>query len=222
MSRKERNQRLTKQRNGAWGSNSVDFMRLVRLLYDHSERYAGKQDGNVSPYTLSAIPMLFSAIRCFSIEYEKYFPENQDGINKLTMANDFDQILDLYGIVGPLRYQAKLLQAVRHEIVHPVHMPTGTLDNWPEYLRDLKAMGVLQSTGLEDRDYLMFDQMHSHRLFGYGCAVMRDIAKRIILQDEQKTAHFKSFYASFNFGFNDPRDQSDCEGQLGNDCTPAL
>jgi hypothetical protein len=198
--RQERNERLTKSFSGVMGSSSADFMRLVRHLYSHSAQYAAKCDGNLSPYTLAAIPMLFSAVRCFAIEYENYFSENVDALEKLKTGSDFAAILDIYKIQGSLLHEASLLWEIRNEIIHPVHRPTGTKDNWPDSLREIKDMGLLQSSGSPDHDYIMMAQLESHRLFGYACGVIREVVRAIAISCSEKAPHFLDFMGGYDFG----------------------
>lgn len=203
--KRQRDERLVMNFDGVMGSSSVDFMRLVRLLYAHSARYAAAHDGNVTPYTLAAIPMLFSALRCFVIEYESHWPSNSEALSALKYIGDINKILDRYGIEDPLRTEAFFLREIRNEILHPVHRPTGTKDNWPDSLREVKNMGVLQSSGLPDADYIMMAQMGSHRLFGFACGVVRDIVSTIIASDSRKQSFFLPFLGAYSFDFEEPR-----------------
>lgn len=203
--RQQRDERLTTNFDGVMGSSSVDFMRLVRLLYGHSARYAAAQDGNVSPYTLAAIPMVFSALRCFVIEYESHPPAKADALSDLKKIGDIGKILDRYGIEAPLRTEAIFLHEIRNEILHPVHRPTGTKDNWPDSLREIKNMGMLQSSSLPETDYIMMAQMESHRLFGFACGVVRDVVSTIIASDHRKQSYFLPFLDGYSFDFEDPR-----------------
>src|SRR5712672_3284168 len=110
--RADRESRLTENRSGAWGSSSADFMRVARLLFDHSKVYASTIDGNSSPYTLCAIPMLLSSLRCLVVEYASYSPTDAVTLTMLTELNDFAKMLDRYHVDEPLRSDAVLLQEV--------------------------------------------------------------------------------------------------------------
>jgi hypothetical protein len=188
---------LTEPRSGAWGSSSADFMHLVRQLYAHSGDYAANiDDGNCSPYALCAIPMLLSSLRCLMVEYESYPPEDKAALESLTKPNDFSTMWHRYAVPETLRIEAELLQEVRNEILHPAHRPTGTRDNWPEYLRKLKDRGLTQSRGRADSDYILLSQMQSHRLFSWAYRVTRDLAAQILSSNPQKT------HALGNFLFN--------------------
>jgi len=185
--RADRESRLTENRSGAWGSSSADFMRVARLLFDHSKVYASTIDGNSSPYTLCAIPMLLSSLRCLVVEYASYSPTDAVTLTMLTELNDFAKMLDRYHVDEPLRSDAVLLQEVRNEILHSAHRPSGTPDNWPDYLRVLKDRGLTQSTGRVDSDYIFFSQLQSHRLFAWSWQVVRDLAETILRSDSRKS-----------------------------------
>ncbi len=195
--RADRSGRLLENRPGAWGSSSADFMRVVRLLFAHSEEYAARIDGNCSPYALTAIPMLLSSLRCLVVEYASYHPRDSAMLDALTEANDFAAILDRYFIDDPLRSESLLLQELRNEIIHPAHRPSGTPDNWPDYLRVLKDKGVLQSTGRMDSDYIFFSQLQSHRLFAWSWRVTRDMIERILQSDPRKSPMLRDFLHNY-------------------------
>lgn len=195
--KKDRDGRLLQNRGGVSGSSSVDFVVLVRRLREISKRYADGIDGNCSPYALCAVPMLFSALRCLVIDYESYASFDKQKLELLTEPNDFVKMLDRYKVGGALREEAVLLNELRNEIIHPAHRPTGTADNWPEYLEALKSAGVLQSTGNPSSDYIFFEQMKSHRLLAWSCRVARDIAQCIIGSDPAKANTLGGFMDSW-------------------------
>ena len=184
--RKDRTGRLVKPRSGVWVSSSADFIDLVRRLYAHSVEYS-QTDGNRSPYTLAGIPMLFSALRCTMVEHASYPPRNEKALDLLSGNEEFAKMLAYYDVPQPLSTDANLLHEVRHEILHPAHLPPGTPDNWPEYLRPLKHRKLLQSTQRE-ADYDFLSQLWSHRLFAWSCHVVRDLAERILTSDGEKAA----------------------------------
>jgi hypothetical protein len=196
--RTDRDGRLIENRSGSWGSSSADFMRLVRLQFQQSRSYAERLDGNCTPYTLSAIPMLSSSLRCLVVEYASFLPTDAAMLQALTKPSDFAMILKGYAIEDPLRSDALLLQEIRNEIIHPAHRPSGTHDNWPEYLRSLKEKGLLQSTGGGDSDYTFFSQLQSHRLFAWSWRVTRDVVERILLSDARKMAALGNFLHNYD------------------------
>ncbi len=196
--RKSREDRLTTEKSGAWASSSTDFVVLVRHLYCHSRDYAESVDGNYSPYALCAIPMLFSALRCLMIEYESFPPPDRAVLEVLTKPNDFANMLNRYKVTGQLLREAELLNGIRNEIAHPAHRPTGTPDNWPGYLREIKKMGLLQSTGGSEADYVLIAQMSSHNLLAWACRVTRDIAACILRSNSQKAETLAGFLDSYH------------------------
>ena len=66
--RKDRKARLTEYRSGSWASSSQDYIRHATKLFEHSASYARSIDGNCSPYALSGLPILLSALRAMLIE----------------------------------------------------------------------------------------------------------------------------------------------------------
>ena len=196
--RADRTERLKELKLGAWGSSSADFVRLIRGLLEHSKTYADRIDGNCSPYALCALPMLLSSLRCLVVEYASYPPVNADALDELDAPNDFGKMLARYGVDDLLRSEALLLQELRNEIIHPVHRPTGTPDNCPDYLRPLKGRGLLQSTGKVDSDYIFLSRLQSHRLLKWACRVTRDLVAKVIQSDPAKTVALGDFIENYN------------------------
>ncbi len=190
--RKSRNHRLSVAQSGVWGTSSADFTHLVRRLYELSKQDAAATDGNCSSFVYCGIPMLFSSIRCLMIEYEFALP-NQGVPEELMSSADIAEMLDYYKVSSTLREEIWELSEIRNEIIHPVHMPTGTADNWPDYLRSVKEKGLLQSTGRSDADYILLSQIASHRLFTWACRVTTDLAEVIIRSNPQKLLQFERF-----------------------------
>jgi hypothetical protein len=196
--RTDRAERLKGLKPGVWGSSSADFAHLVRSLLEQSKAYAARFDGNFSPYSLCAIPMLLSSLRCLVVEYASFPPFDADALDELAAPDDFGKMLTRYGVEDPLRSEALLLQEVRNEIIHPVHRPTGTPDNCPDYLRPLKGQGLLQSTGRVDSDYIFLSQLQSHRLLKWACRVTGDLAARVIQSNPAKIAALGGFIENYN------------------------
>ena len=196
--RADRTERLKELKPGAWGSSSADFAHLIRSLLEHSKAYAARIDGNCSPYSLCAIPMLLSSLRCLAVEYASYPPEDRSALDELDTPDDFGKLLTRYRVEDPVRSEALLLQEVRNEIIHPVHRPTGTPDNCPEYLRPLKNKGLFHSTGQPDLDYIFPSQLQSHRLFDWACRVTRDIATKILESEPRKIPALGDFVDNYN------------------------
>lgn len=196
--RQSRNDRLTKPQSGAWASSSVDFVVLVRHLRKHSSEFAAANGGNCSPYALCAIPMLLSALRCLMIECEAQARPGQSSLEAFTRPNDLMAMLECYGVPASLLDEAKWLNEVRNEILHPAHLPSGTEDNWPAYLRGLKATGVLQSTGNPGADFDLIAQLSSHRLLAWSCRVARDLAEIVIRFHAERLPLVSNFLDTWN------------------------
>jgi len=175
----------------------VDFVVLVRTLYKLSKESAAATDGNCSRFAYCGIPMLLSAIRCLVIEYESFRELKSDILEKMTGTGDLLSVLDHYNVPEPLRTEVHELIEIRNEIIHPAHLPSGTPDNWPNYLRGIKERGLLQSSGNPSADYILLDQIASHRLFTWACRVTRDLAKIIIESSSEKAESFRGFVDSY-------------------------
>jgi len=188
--RQSRSDRLNNLRSGVWGTSSADFAYLVRRLYKLSKQNADATDGNCSTFVYCGIPMLFSSIRCLMIEYESAAPIPKIP-EALMHSGDILRMLQYYNVPSALRQEIWELSEIRNEIIHPAHMPAGTADNWPEYLRSVKEKGLLQSTGRSDSDYILLAQIASHRLFTWACRVVTDFAEIIIRSNPLRVAQFE-------------------------------
>jgi hypothetical protein len=176
--RKSREARLLENAPGSWGSSSQDFAYLVLLLYRHSDEYARAHDGNVCPYVLAGIPMLLAAVRCLLIELASGMFGNTHDQSRLkalaTSDNDIEYAISRYPVPKALAEDMRLLVQIRHELLHPSHRPSGTPDNTPSYLEDLRQRNLLQSTG-KIPDYVWIDQLKSHRLFRWACITVEEL-----------------------------------------------
>jgi hypothetical protein len=142
--------------------------------------------------------MLLSSLRCLVVECASSPPVDADALDELAAPDDFGKMLTRYRVENPLRSEALLLQEVRNEIIHPVHRPTGTPDNCPDYLLPLKNQGLFQSTGKVDSDYIFLSQLQSHRLLEWACRVTRDLAARVLQSDPAKIAVLGDFIANYS------------------------
>jgi len=96
-----------------------------------------------------------------------------------------------YGITGSILEDFKDLIELRNELTHPVHLPTGTPDNWPDYLRRIKSLGLLNTTGRTDGDYDLLAQVASHRLFRWAFGVVKAVFQAIVSSDPQRVLQFQ-------------------------------
>ncbi|MGH8362178.1 MAG: hypothetical protein ACRESQ_02370 [Gammaproteobacteria bacterium] len=178
--RKSRNERLVGRRQGSAASSHVDFLILIERLVKHSIEYAQQHDGNVSPYTLAAIPLMISMIRALVIDCEVVTLKPHFDLECLRKDGDICSILSRYQVEGDLRRDAESLVEIRNEIIHPTHISLGTKDNWPEYLRAIKEAGLLNSTNKEDSDYDFMHQLNSHRLLKWAQRTSWNISKQVL------------------------------------------
>jgi hypothetical protein len=163
------------------------------LLFRHSK---SRQDENCSTYTWAALPILLAALQALVVEYEVVM----NPLAASEPASDINgtEFVKRYGIAGDLLDNFNDLIEVRNEVVHPSHAPTGTPDNWPVYLARLKKLGVLESTGAADHDYLLLGQIASHRLFVWAVQVVRSLYEAVIRSDPQRAPQFEPYLTSFD------------------------
>ena len=196
--RKDRQQRLTEPRSGSFGSSSQDYVLLATQLFvDSAAEAQGSSNGNYSTYTLAGIPVLFSTFRALLIEGNfgmfgkgrrpDVLAELGNGTNEcVVFCKHYD---DTSGLESSLRTLAE----VRNEIVHPTHLPAGTSHGTPEYLVSLRTLGLLQSSGRDDVDYVWIDQLKSHRLFAHTFSVIAGAAK-VIVTFHHADAEFRAMH----------------------------
>lgn len=192
----DRRERVTTRHGGWSASSSQDYLHLAHLLFCHSKSYAaGCAGGNCSKYTWAALPILLAALQALVVEYE--FILNPQAVAKPSDINS-PEFVSRYGIAGELLENFNDLIELRNEVVHPAHAPTGTPDNWPGYLTRVKKLGVLESTGAADHDYVLLGQIASHRLFAWAVQIVRSLYEVVIASDSQRTPLFAPYLTSFD------------------------
>ena len=193
--RKSREDRNTSKHSGVWVTSSQDYAQLAVELYAASKEAARPFDGNASAYAYAGIPLLFSALRAFLIECNSGIygdAADAEALSILAEApNELGLLRKKYLLDGTLLENVCLLYEVRNEISHPSPRPTGTKDSTPDYLRSLKKLGVLQTTGKENRDYVWMHQLQSHRLFGYTFRKIIELLEKIIENHTLRTPAFQ-------------------------------
>jgi len=139
--------------------------------------------------------MLLAALQALVVEYEHLL--NPGGP---TVPADINrpEFVEQYRIPENLASDLDDLIELRNEIMHPAHVPTGTSDNWPEYLRRVKNLGLLNSTGTPNGDYDLLGQIASHRLFEWAIGVTRSLYEVVILSDSRRTPLFVEFLQTFD------------------------
>ena len=192
--RKQRTDRLIQRKSGSWGTTSQDLLfvvsRLFRLSADESNSSADK---NHSRYVYAGVPLLLSAVKSFIIEYEGML-NLQPLSDALSAPGGLALLLESrYGLSGGCLGDLQDLVEIRNEIIHPVPLPAGTPDNWPDYLRRVKQKGVLCTTGDPNADYIMFSQMASHNLFKWAVAVTAKVYAAIVDSDRNKNKMFQRY-----------------------------
>jgi hypothetical protein len=180
--RADRFGRITQRKSGAWGTSSQDLLfvasRLFRLSRDESPRFV-----------YAGIPLLLAAAHSFAIEYEGIM--NLGPVPPELFLNSFVKIMEArYGVSGGLLQDLKDLVEIRNEIIHPVPLPVGTPDNWPDYLRRIKKKGLLTTTGDPNADYILLAQISSHKLFAWAVEVTKGLYAAIISSNSAKMQMF--------------------------------
>jgi hypothetical protein len=103
-----------------------------------------------------------------------------------------------YRVSGDLLEDLRDLMEIRNEILHPVPLPTGTPDNWPDYLRRVKQKGLLTTSGSPNCDYVMLGQIASHKLFAWAVEVTKRLYRAIVYSNPAKVQMFQD-YLDHNF-----------------------
>ncbi len=194
----ERRNRITQRKTGAWGTISQDILmvasRLYRLSKDESN---SRSDKNYTLFVYAGIPLLLAAVWSFAIEYEGIM--NLGSVPAELSTDPLVKVFETrYNLSGNLLEDLRDLVELRNEILHPVPLPPGTPDNWPDYLRRVKEKGLLSSTGDPNSDYIMFGQIASHRLFSWAVEVTKSLYAAIINSNSEKVQTFQPFL-DYNF-----------------------
>jgi hypothetical protein len=199
---KDRVERVTQRKTGQWSSVSSDLLYLASRLYKLSEQEADAAiDKRTSKMVFAGIPLLLSSLYSLIIECES--------IGVLT-APDVDPMKSLphvlstkYGLSGELLKDFECLCEVRNEIVHPVPLPTGSKDNWPEYLRRVKDKMVTVQHPEPETHYTFFAQMASHDLFAWAVFVTYGACEAVIHSFPERGGILQLFLTAFaNFAPN--------------------
>jgi hypothetical protein len=191
--RNDRLSRVTEHRSGAWGTVSQDLLHLAAKLFRLSKDESNSQlDKNTSRFVYAGIPLLLAAVHSFAVEYEGIL--NLEPLPAELSTDPLAKLMETrYGLSGrPLEDLRDLIE-IRNEIIHPHPMPTGTPDNWPDYLRHIKQKEFLSSTGDPKTDYIMLAQIASHRLFGWAVEVTKGLYGAIVNSNPTKAQLFQNF-----------------------------
>jgi hypothetical protein len=101
-----------------------------------------------------------------------------------------------YGVTGSLLEDFKDLYEIRNELMHPAHLPPGTPDNWPEYLRRIKYVVLLNTTGRPDGDHHLLGQIASHRLFRWAMGIANRVFQAIVQSDPQRAPLYQDLLSN--------------------------
>ena len=171
---------------------------MVSKLFHQSRTEAShKSDKNSSGFVYAGIPLLLAAVWSFAVEYEGI--QRTGGLPPELSGDSLTKLMETrYGVSGDLLDDLRDLMEIRNEILHPVPLPTGTPDNWPDYLRRVKQKGLLTTSGAPNCDYVMLGQIASHRLFVWAVDVTKSLYRAIVYSNPAKVQMFQ-VYLDYNF-----------------------
>lgn len=193
---KDRKDRLEQRKSGQWSTVSSDLLFLACRLYKLSEKEANAStDKKSSKMVFAGIPLLLSSLSSLIIECENIGTVTP---RPLDMSQPLPKLLsEKYGMSGDLLKDFECLCEIRNEIVHPVPLPTGTNDNWPEYIRRVKDKRVGIEHPEPDTHYTFFAQMASHDLFAWAVVITREAYKTVIHSYPGQGGLFQLFLTTF-------------------------
>jgi hypothetical protein len=176
---KDRIARIEQRRSGPWSTVSSDFLFLASKLYKLSEQEARlSPGGNSSQMVFAGIPLLVSSIYALIIECESIGVLGPPAIEPMEAIPNV--LHAKYSVEGEQLTDVRCLCEVRNELVHPVPLPTGTFDNWPDYLRRIKDKRLLVGNSDPTIHHLFFGQMASHELFTWAVFVTYGVYQAVI------------------------------------------
>jgi hypothetical protein len=168
---KDRVDRIKQRKSGQWASVSPDFLFLASQLYKLSEKEAdASKDGRTSKMVFAGIPLLLSSLTALILECESIGVVTAPNVEPLESLPK--TLSTKYGLSGEMLKEFECLYEIRNEIVHPVPLPPGTNDNWPEYLRRVKKRKITVEHPEPNAHYTFFAQMASHDVFAWAVFVM--------------------------------------------------
>jgi hypothetical protein len=194
--RKDRTDRLKQRKQGQWSTISSDLLYLASNLYKLSEKEASASiDGRTSKVVFAGIPLLLTSLSSLIIECESIGVVTPPTVD---LSQPLPKLLsEKYRMSGELLKDFESLCEIRNEIVHPVPLPTGTNDNWPEYLRRVKDKRVAVEHPEPDTHYTFFAQMASHDLFAWAVVITREAYKAVIHSYPDRGGLLQFFLTTF-------------------------
>jgi hypothetical protein len=180
-------------KSGAWATTSQDLLWVVvRLFHESRSEASQKSDKNNSGFVYAGIPLLLAAVWSFAVEYEGML--HTSGLPAELAGDSLTKLMETrYRVSGELLDDLRDLVEIRNEILHPVPLPTGTPDNWPDYLRRVKQKGLLTTSGSPNCDYVMLGQIASHKLFAWAVDVTKHLYRAIVYSNPAKVRMFQAF-----------------------------
>ena len=193
---KDRVERVKQRKIGQWSTVSSDLLFLASRLYKLSEKEAlASKDGKSSKMVFAGIPLLLSSLTSLIIECESI------GVVTAPVVEPLEPLPEVlstwYGLSGELLKEFECLCEIRNEIVHPVPLPTGTSDNWPEYLRRVKNKKITIEHPEPNVHYTFFAQMASHDLFAWSVFVTYHAYEAVIHSFPDHGGLLQLFLTSF-------------------------
>jgi hypothetical protein len=119
-----------------------------------------------------------------------------------------------YQLPVDLALDLRLLYEVRHEIIHPAHLPAGTWHNTPESMVALRERRLLQSVDKPDVDYDWIAQLQSHALFRWACTTIEKAAEIVLTRHQpdldSRRLHLETYsrHSQYDAQYGDPRVRS--------------
>jgi hypothetical protein len=201
---RDRRDRIEQRKQGQWSTVSSDLLFLASRLYKLSEKEAtASADGRTSNMVFAGIPLLLTSLSSLIIECESIGVVTPPAVD---LSQPLPKLLsERYGMSGELLEEFKCLCEVRNEIIHPVPLPTGTNDNWPDYLRRVKDKRVAVEHPEPGAHYTFFAQMASHDLFAWAIWVTRGAYETVIYSFPNNGGLFQFLLTTFaNFAPDQP------------------
>jgi hypothetical protein len=194
---KDRLDRVKQRKTGQWSTVSSDLLFLASRIYKLSEKEAqASKDGKSSKMVFAGIPLLLSSLTSLIIECESIGVLTAPAVEPL---EPLPEVLSTrYGISGELLKDFECLCEIRNEIVHPVPLPTGSSDNWPEYLRRVKNMKITIEHPEPNVHYTFFAQMASHDLFSWSLYVTYRAYQAVIHSFPDRGGLLQFFLTTFS------------------------
>lgn len=193
---RDRVNRVKQRKSGQWAYVSPDFLFLASRLYKLSEKEAeASKDGRGSKMVFAGIPLLLSSLTALILECESIGVVTAPNVEPLEPLPNV--LSTRYGLSGEMLKEFECLCEIRNEIIHPVPLPPGTNDNWPEYLRRVKKKKVTIEHPEPNVHYTFFAQMASHDLFTWALFVTYHAYQAVIHSYPDRGGLLQLFLTNF-------------------------